>query len=405
MLSVLATFAVAACVSVMRADTHDAEFRPGPNVPKDFLPVRGVDASGMDLSGSHFIGVDLAGSRFSRCDLRKALFLQVNFAIPPRKTKGPADSTRETSFRSADLRDAIFAEADVYRICDFNDALINGAIATDGHTRFLSIDQLRSTKSYRIKDLSRCYIMGELRPYGDTDYPKITLDLSGFDLEGATLTYADFTGCTFFDAKMNRLKFRNALIEQRQLGDWSRKGHDATVLPRKDYQDFEFFAMDLRGWNFRDADIRGSTFLHVKLEGVDFSGADIRQCHFSKSIGNEQLRSTKSYRNGDLCGAKLDCMDLSRVNLARMNLADVQFIWCNLAEADFTDAVISAGVFRGNKNLTLDQIKSTWNYKHGRMEGIRLPEELAKALEQEAQENEEELVAGESGGEKTERNE
>lgn len=37
----------------------------------------------------------------------------------------------------------------------------------------------------------------------------------------------------------------------------------------------------------------------------------------------------------------------------------------------------------GNKNvgLTLDQIKSTWNYKHNRMEGITLPKELAAALE------------------------
>jgi len=54
--------------------------------------------------------------------------------------------------------------------------------------------------------------------------------------------------------------------------------------------------------------------------------------------------------------------------------------------------------------LTLDQIKSTWNYKHGRMAGIQLPEELAKALEKEARATEEEPAAGESG-EKTEGNE
>jgi len=35
------------------------------------------------------------------------------------------------------------------------------------------------------------------------------------------------------------------------------------------------------------------------------------------------------------------------------------------------------------KNLTLAQIKSTWNYKHGRMEGVELPDELADALKAE----------------------
>ena len=37
----------------------------------------------------------------------------------------------------------------------------------------------------------------------------------------------------------------------------------------------------------------------------------------------------------------------------------------------------------GNKGLTTEQIKSTWNYKHGHMEGIILPKDIADALQQE----------------------
>ncbi len=33
--------------------------------------------------------------------------------------------------------------------------------------------------------------------------------------------------------------------------------------------------------------------------------------------------------------------------------------------------------------LTLEQIKSTWNYQHGRMEGIKFREEFAEALREE----------------------
>jgi len=40
---------------------------------------------------------------------------------------------------------------------------------------------------------------------------------------------------------------------------------------------------------------------------------------------------------------------------------------------------------RTEDNLTLDQIKSTWNYKVGRMEGIVLPQELQEALDIERQ--------------------
>jgi len=61
-----------------------------------------------------------------------------------------------------------------------------------------------------------------------------------------------------------------------------------------------------------------------------------------------------------------------------------------LTNVDFTGAVITAADFvtfryrrDPTKGLTADQIKSTWNYKHGRMEGIRLPLEIAQALRSE----------------------
>jgi O-phosphoseryl-tRNA(Cys) synthetase len=56
--------------------------------------------------------------------------------------------------------------------------------------------------------------------------------------------------------------------------------------------------------------------------------------------------------------------------------------------ANFTDAIISGCIFTNNvKNLTVEQIKSTWNYKVGRMDGIKLPPDIQKALDAEKKDN------------------
>jgi len=67
---------------------------------------------------------------------------------------------------------------------------------------------------------------------------------------------------------------------------------------------------------------------------------------------------------------------------------------CDLTNADFTDAVITGASFgeftrltpfaRPNPGLTIEQIRSTWNFKHGRMDGIQLPPDLSAALAEEA---------------------
>jgi len=75
--------------------------------------------------------------------------------------------------------------------------------------------------------------------------------------------------------------------------------------------------------------------------------------------------------------------DLSACDLSGQNLTDCTFRGCDLTNALFNDAVVTNAKFSPhapNKGLTADQIKSTWNYKHGCMEGIVLPKDLANAL-------------------------
>ena len=60
---------------------------------------------------------------------------------------------------------------------------------------------------------------------------------------------------------------------------------------------------------------------------------------------------------------------------------------CNFHGVDFTDSIISRCVFIEEvsevQNLTLEQIKSTWNYKAGRMSDILLPKAIQQALDAE----------------------
>ena len=366
--------------SPARADVFPREFRPGPHVPEGFEPKGGIDASGLDLSGSTFIGMDLSGARFEGCDLRNTVFLQVV------NQDGPA------SFRGADLRKAVFSESDLHAASDFTGALINGAMWAH-QSRFLSIEQVRSTRSYQLEDLSECCLAGGQTPLSrEAVYPKVSLDLRGFNLRGALFTRGDFTECSFAGADMREVKFVAAAIKQRQLhsqggprfGYTTRDGDPFDWLRGPLYEGVVFHSMDLSGWDFSGHSLRGAVFCDVRLTGARFNNCDIRNASFIRCITPEQLRSTKSYKQGNLTGLRLvqlnkaglrfDGFDFSRRILAGGHLT------IDGAGVDLSDAVITDADLTRCTSLTADQIKSTWNYKHGRMEGIVLPKDLANAL-------------------------
>jgi uncharacterized protein YjbI with pentapeptide repeats len=95
--------------------------------------------------------------------------------------------------------------------------------------------------------------------------------------------------------------------------------------------------------------------------------------------------TTKSYKDGKINGSFFTASDFSDAVLSNLNLTGCKIIKCNLQNADFSNSVITDCEFTNSKNLNLDQIKSTWNYKTGNMTGIKLPAEIQKALDAEKQ--------------------
>jgi hypothetical protein len=70
---------------------------------------------------------------------------------------------------------------------------------------------------------------------------------------------------------------------------------------------------------------------------------------------------------------------LSGLDLSGQNLTGVNFQG-SFAGAKFDDAVISGAKLGEARNLTADQIRATWNFKHGRMADIELPPAVAREL-------------------------
>jgi uncharacterized protein YjbI with pentapeptide repeats len=134
-------------------------------------------------------------------------------------------------------------------------------------------------------------------------------------------------------------------------------------------------------------------------------------------MNEKQLYSTQSYKQGDLTNITFtgdeqlkplygnvgvdngSTGDMKNWNLSRKNLSNCKFERVDLTDANFTDAVITGAIFgrplyktinnhkviiddfEDDSHLTIDQIKSTWNYKNGLMSGVMLPSRLRRIID------------------------
>lgn len=364
-----------------RADTEQPRVSLGPWAGDlDIGP--GMNAVGKHLRGSQFVGQDFRGAVFDGCDLYGVRFWQCNL--------------QDASFRDAYLTGAIFDDCSVSG-ADFTDAVINGIVLPDPQYDLqLTQDQFTSTASYKTKKLSKCLVYG----YERHAHAVRRYDFRGADLSHAIFIGGDLTQSDFADANIANSEFRTCTISFDQLASTQNfKGS------RGDTIGFEHVPAPLRftlrglwGIVFSGTRIQGrADFSGLNLTGVqlsisfssaDFTGAVISRCVLGSAITQDHLRSTASYQEGDLSGVWFGGMDLSGCDLSRQNLTGCQFTGCNLTDCVLNDAVISDVNFavrssRPNVGLTAQQIKSTWNYRQGRMEGVVLPEELSEALKQE----------------------
>ncbi len=324
------------------------------------LPVGpGMDARGSQLKGTTFVGQDLRGAVFDGCDLAGVRFYQCDL--------------RNASFVNTVMAGMIFGDCKIDGAI-FNNALINNvkrthADDTVSHDMYLTEAQLKSTKSYRTKNLRNCVIRGFSVGVDVSGVP--VYDFSDADLRGATLAYGDFTASTFKQAKIVSVYFKSCKLNPDQIMETS-------TFAREDVFGICF--------NFntesRQIDFSNKQFYDVKfyspLEFASFRGAGISNCDFGYGISIAQLSQTQSYQNGHLLNIGFFHSDFTKCRFDGQNLTGSRFLDCNLANASFENAVISdvqfgGGIFKESTGLTMKQIQSTWNYRNRRMETVKLP--------------------------------
>ncbi len=137
--------------------------------------------------------------------------------------------------------------------------------------------------------------------------------------------------------------------------------------------------------NFSNAELDYTKFSNSTLTGANFTDSTITSANFSGVIGftEEQLKSTKSYKDKNLRGITLSDNDFSGwdfsgqnleysfihdmtfagTNFASADLANTQFVDSTLTNADFTNAIVKDTYFNNVTGFTYEQLKSTKSYQ------------------------------------------
>lgn len=319
---------------------------PGMNVVGRDL--RGTRLTGHDLSGAVFDGCNLFDVEIYQCDLTGASFRNVVFQ---------GGSVIDCSLKGADLTDATI---------NYNGILLRWDPDRCGLD--LSWEQLKSTQSYKTRQLDHCVLRLPITAEA--------LDFSGGNLSHTSFLQGDLTGCDFTNADIVATRFSLVKVSFGQLAatrDFSRGRVQIRYCLRDDFRsDFDFSGMNLAGsvvenipddWKFNDAWINGAT-----LSGLT----------------KQQLRSTASYSNGDLSRVMLGQSDLTSFEFDGINLTGARFGQCKFQRASFEGAVITGvTIAYGCEGLVVDQIRSSWNFKNRRMKTVKLPDGLARELRKE----------------------
>lgn len=323
-----------------------AELQVGPEMKGGNIHLRGTRFYGQTLTKANFAGCDLTSVRFRQCDLSKA------------------------SFRGAYLTGASIEECNITDT-DFTDATVNGLRGD-----ILSEKQFKSTRSYKIRDFDRCKIYSNIVEKEDGSFVEgepPTYDFRDSSLRGAILR-GDFRRCDFTNTGISGSSFEDVRITAKQLAstaNYKTRSIEKALL----HLNIEEKAFDVSGMKITD------TTLSCPDCDVTLKDAMIERCLFHFRANKQQMYSTKSYQQGRLLEMTWHDMDMSTGwDFSRQNLTGAGFAKCDLTDARFEDAIITNSNFVACKGLTAEQIKSTWNYKNGRMAGIVLPEKIADAL-------------------------
>jgi len=246
------------------------------------------------------------------------------------------------------------------------------------------------------------YKSGDLRGISMSGTGVAGWNFAGQNLENASFSGAGVGNADFSQANLTAVTFEGASLVGTDLTDAVVTGASFanTTLSHgftkeQLYSTASYKSGDLRGISLRENPMTGWNFAGQNLENADFSSADLANADFSqanltgaslaastltgadltdaivagarlRSIAEEQLYSTASYKSKDLHGIDLGG-NLTGWNLTGQNLTNATFT--TLAGADLTDAVVAGARLGG---IAEEQLYSTASYKSKDLHEIEL---------------------------------
>ena len=214
-------------------------------------------------------------------------------------------------------------------------------------------------------NFSKCYMY---RP----DFRETRFENCNFS--GAVLKEALFEGnlkgCNFTDAE---IKGADIFLNGEQLkstADYKRKDLSGTVI-YGNFFDVDFSGFDLSFTSFHHQ-LDKCNLTDAKIKGITIWDWSYGKLEYSENVRIEQLLTTRDFKEGFVDGIEVNQLAWPKdqvVNLSKMVFVNCKLSCANQAKIDLTDSVISNCNFENFKGLTLENIKSTWNYKNNRMVG------------------------------------
>ncbi|MDR1484802.1 MAG: pentapeptide repeat-containing protein [Planctomycetaceae bacterium] len=240
--------------------------------------------------------------------------------------------------------------------------------------------------------------------FNDTYIDDFKFDRCSFksaDLRGLRVNWVVFdASCDFTDAVIHT--DGDKTIAKTELGTIA----PSLILQTASYKKHNLTGVIVDDFPFQNKaaiDFSNCDLSYAKLCGGINHIIDLRNCNLTDSklcstalghITKEQLYTTQSYKKRIINNVTFNKIDLTNATLNDLKLigcifgrAESPISKCNFKNANLTNSDISNCDFTNAINLSIDQIKSTWNYKNNRMDGIKLPEEIPKELDTEKQKN------------------
>ena len=291
----------------------------------------GIDLTGKDLSGARINNVTLSHVNFHHAKLNGADLSQARFY--------------RCNFQRVDLAD-VKAEDTHFLECDFSDAYVGSSLWFG-----LSHEEFLSTRNYRSKLIS------------DGFYKAQNDDFSNFTFNNAHIKNA--WGCNFTDARFIGNCSVAGMTKEQLISTWNYKN-----------KDFTHTKLLLNGEGRGDlsgVDFSGCIFQSLSLGNYDLSEVDFTDAFLQEGLGvgrcvgltMEQIQSTRNWK------ARMFNFDFFEQDFdwSNTDFSGFAFVESNIGEgsvegADFTDAVIGNYAFRVNQTFTVEQIKSTKNFKN-----------------------------------------